>query len=151
MSEVNSKRKDHNFIDLLKSLKSKRMLMVLLLGFSSGLPIMLVYSSLKIWLRREGVDLSTIGYLSWISIPYSFNFLWSFLLDKFVPTRLGRRRSWLLITQVGLVGALILLGFGNPQLSIAYIAAAGTLLCFFSGKVSGNSLKLIINLLLRNI
>ncbi len=129
---MNNKVKEHGFIDLLKSLKSKRMLMVLLLGFSSGLPIMLVYSSIKIWMRREGVDLSTIGYLSWMTIPYTFNFLWSFLLDKYIPTSLGRRRSWLLITQIGLISSLVMLGSSNPHVSIPFIVLSGSLLCLFS-------------------
>lgn len=124
--------KSHTFMDLLRTLKSKRMLMVLMLGFSSGLPIMLLYSVVKIWMRREGVDLSTIGYLSWMTIPYSFNFMWSFLLDRYIPTSLGRRRSWLIIMQVGLVIALILMGFGDPKVSVGYIAFAGTLLGIFS-------------------
>lgn len=124
--------KDHNFIDLLKSLTSKRMFIVLLLGFSSGLPIMLLYSVIKIWMRREGVDIGTIGYLSWMTLPYTFNFLWSFLLDRFVPSSLGRRRSWLLITQLGLISALGLLFFADPKVSVPFIAFAGTLLCVFS-------------------
>ena len=124
--------KAHNFIDLLKALKSKRMLMVLLLGFSSGLPIMLLYSSLKIWMRREGAELSTIGYLSWITIPYSFNFMWSFLLDRFVPCKLGRRKSWLLITQIAIALSMVAISWGDPQISIGYLIATGTLLCFFS-------------------
>lgn len=108
------------------------MLMVLLLGFSSGLPIMLLYSSLKIWMRREGIDLSTIGHISWITIPYSFNFMWSFLLDRFIPFRMGRRRSWLLLTQIGLVAALVLMSLGDPKISTAYLVFVGILLCFFS-------------------
>lgn len=124
--------KSHSFIDLLKSLKTKRMLMVLLFGFSSGLPIMLLYSVIKIWLRREGVDLSTIGYLSWMTVPYSFNFVWSFLLDRYIPSKMGRRRSWILIMQVGLVLSLIALGFGDPKVSVSYIVIAGIFLCIFS-------------------
>ena len=106
--------------------------MILLLGFSSGLPIMLLYSSIKIWLRRENIDLSTIGYFSWITIPYSFNYIWAFLLDRYIPTSLGRRRSWLVITQLGLIACLISLGFGDPSLSVPYIAICGFLVCFFS-------------------
>ncbi|MCY4645007.1 MAG: MFS transporter [Bacteriovoracales bacterium] len=121
-----------SFLDLLKSLKSKRMLMVLLLGFSSGLPIMLLYSALKIWMRREGIDLGTIGRFSWITIPYTFNFLWSFLLDRFVPFRLGRRRSWLIITQIGLVLSLLAMSFQDPTISTTSLVFVGIILCFFS-------------------
>ncbi|PID27358.1 MAG: AmpG family muropeptide MFS transporter [Candidatus Cloacimonadota bacterium] len=121
-----------NFIDLIKSLRSKRMIIVFLLGFSSGLPIMLLYSTLKIWMRREGVDLSTIGYFSWITIPYTFNFMWSFLLDRFIPFKMGRRRSWLIITQLGLVISLILISLGDPVVSVPYLVLMGTILCIFS-------------------
>ena len=117
---------------ILRSLLSKPMWVVLLLGFSSGLPIMLLYSSIKIWLRREGVELSTIGFLSWITIPYSFNYLWAFLLDRFIPSKMGRRRSWMLITQLALMGSLMLLGLGDPKVSLTYIVAAGFLVCVFS-------------------
>ncbi len=128
-----TKDKDNERLkNLLKALLTKRMLIVLLLGFSSGLPIMLLYSSLKIWMRREGVDLSTIGYFSWVTLPYSFNYLWAFALDRFIPSSLGRRRSWLLITQVGLVASMLLLFLGDPKISIPYMVVAGFLLCFFS-------------------
>ncbi len=108
------------------------MLVVLLFGFSSGLPIMLLYSSIKIWLRREGIDLTTIGYMSWLTIPYSFNFIWAFLLDRYTPSGFGRRKSWILILQIGIILSLVLLTLGNPLSSIQYIVAAGFLLCFFS-------------------
>ena len=124
--------KDRSFVELLKELRKKRMVVVLLLGFSSGLPIMLLYKILKIWLRREGIELSAIGYFSWVTVPYSFNFLWAFFFDRFTPTSLGRRRSWLLITQLGLVAALVILGFCHPLLSMPALIAAATLLCFFS-------------------
>ena len=121
---------NHSFLQLFKELLKKRMLVVLLLGFSSGLPIMLLYKALKIWLRRDGVDLGTIGYLSWVTIPYSFNFVWAFLFDRYVPSGLGRRRSWLLITQIGLVVSMVSLGFANPSVSLPLVAFLAGLLCF---------------------
>jgi len=108
------------------------MMVVLLLGFSSGVPIMLLYKSLKISLRREGIDLSTIGYFGWVTLPYSFKFVWSPFLDRFVPLKMGRRRSWLLITQLGLVLGLIGLGLTDPAVSIPAIVAAAITVCFFS-------------------
>ncbi len=121
-----------SFMEMLRLLKTKRMLVILLLGFSSGLPIMVVYGSVKLWLKKFGVDLSTIGYISWIAIPYSYNFLWAFLFDRFSPFKVGRRKSWLLITQALLLLSFVLLSFGNPQDSVGYIALMGFLLCFFS-------------------
>ena len=121
-----------SLITLLKTLKEKRMVVVLLLGFASGLPIMLLYKSLKIWLRREGVDLTAIGYFSWVTLPYSFKFIWSPFFDRFVPFRFGRRKSWLLITQLGLIVSLLALGLTDPSLSIPAIVAAAIMVCFFS-------------------
>ncbi len=111
----------------------KKFITVFLLGFSSGLPIMVVYASIKLWLRRYEIDLPKIGLFSWIATSYSFNFLWAFFFDRYTPFRkFGRRRSWLLITQVCLAGSFVLLSFGDPSKSLSFIAIAGILLCFFS-------------------
>lgn len=111
----------------------KHLIIITLLGFSSGLPIMVVYGSLKLWLKRYEVDLSTLGFISWIAIPYSWNFLWSFLFDRFVPVKfLGKRRSWLLVTQLALAASFVMLSFGDPSTDVNYIIVTGILLCFFS-------------------
>jgi PAT family beta-lactamase induction signal transducer AmpG len=116
-----------------KALFSKKMMSVFLLGVSSGLPIMVLFGSIKLWLKRYDVDISTIGYTSLIVLPYSYNFLWAFVFDRFSPIKkLGRRRGWLLITQVLLMGSFFLLSFGNPNESILYIMIIGIILCFFS-------------------
>lgn len=124
--------KTRSFADLLRALKSKRMLVILLLGFSSGLPYMLLASSLKIWLRREGIDLSTIGYISWVMIPYSLNFCWAPLLDRFIPLPLGRRRSWILIAQLGLILSLAGLSLAQPRISLGLVIALAIAVAFFS-------------------
>lgn len=124
--------KTNTISNLLYALKSKRMLTILLLGFSSGLPIMLVGSVLKNWLRREGVDISTVGYMSWIMIPYSFNFLWAPVLDRFTISRLGRRRGWILLSQIFLVLGLIGIGLSNPSFSISAMVILGIIVAFFS-------------------
>lgn len=121
-----------SLLDLLRALRSQRMLVILLFGFSSGLPIMLVASSLKIWLRREGIELSTIGLIAWTMTPYSLNFLWAPLLDRFVPSSLGRRRSWILIAQVGLIASLMGLGFAQPSVSLNLVVGLGIAVAFFS-------------------
>ncbi len=111
----------------------KKFIVVFLLGFSSGLPIMVVYGSIKLWLRRYEIDLPKIGLFSWIAVAYSFNFAWAFLFDRFTPFKsLGRRRSWLIITQIFLALSFILLSFGDPNKSLSFIAISGILLCFFS-------------------
>lgn len=131
MSQTNSKPKK-SLYSLIKALGSKRMLVIFLLGFASGLPIMLLYSTIKIWLRRDGIDLSTIGFFSWLTLPYTFKFLWSFLPDRYQLSGLGRRRSWLLLTQFGLVLALVGLGFTDPKASMLPVAIFGFLLCLMS-------------------
>lgn len=117
---------------LLRSLASKRMMVILLLGFSSGLPYMLMHVSMKIWLRNEGFDLRTIGYVSWVTLPYSLNFLWSPLLDRYIPFSMGRRRSWILLTQLALVVGFMGLGFVQPAVSLASVVGMAVAVSFFS-------------------
>ncbi len=123
---------DRSLAALLKALKTKRMVVVFLLGFSSGLPIMLLYKVLKIWLREEGIALGTIGFIGWVTLPYSFKFLWSPIFDRFNPFRLGRRRSWLLLSQLGLTGGLFGMGLTDPSVSVPLVVAVATVVCFFS-------------------
>ncbi|MES3036576.1 MAG: AmpG family muropeptide MFS transporter [Bdellovibrionota bacterium] len=110
---------------------SKRMMMVFLLGFSSGLPFLLVGGTLKIWLTRAGVDISTIGYFSWVGIAYSSKFVWAPLLDRWSFFGMGRRRSWMLITQVALMIFIAILGSLEPQTSLAAMAAISVIIAFF--------------------
>lgn len=125
-------REKKSFLELFAALKSARMAALLFLGFSSGLPIMLVAFNLKVWLRREGIDLGTIGYITWVTLPYSINFLWAPLLDRFVPFRLGRRRSWILIAQAGLIASLAGMGFAQPEVSLELVVGLGIAVAFFS-------------------
>lgn len=117
---------------LLNALKHKRMWINLLLGFSAGIPIMLVFSTVKIWARRSGVDLGTVGLLGLTSIPYSLNFLFGPFLDRYAVSRYGRRKSWLFISQIGIMGALLFLGRCNPKTSMTLLAVATLCLAFFS-------------------
>ena len=94
-------------------------LRMLLLGFSAGLPLLLVFGSLSFWLREAGIDRTTIGYLSWIGLAYGFKWVWAPLVDRLpIPllTRwLGRRRSWLLLSQCVIVAALVGMALTDPQ------------------------------------
>ncbi len=101
---------------------------LLLLGFSSGLPLYLTSKDpLQAWLSKEGVSLAVIGAFSVAAIPYSLKFLWSPLLDRFVPPLFGRRRGWLLVTQVLLLLAIAFLAFQDPShlkdITVANLAA----------------------------
>lgn len=91
---------------------------LLLLGFSSGLPLFLTSRTLQIWMTEENVDLGVIGLFAVVALPYSLKFLWSPLLDRFVPPFMGRRRGWLVITQVGLVLAIAAMAFQKPAQDI---------------------------------
>ncbi|HEX7676059.1 MAG TPA: AmpG family muropeptide MFS transporter [Bdellovibrio sp.] len=118
--------------NLLKELLSKQMLIVFLLGFSSGLPLALTGGTLKTWLSREHVDISTIGYFSWVGIAYSLKFLWSPLLDRFTLFKAGRRRSWMLTMQLALIGSLLYMGTLSPTLNLPIMATMAVLIAFFS-------------------
>jgi len=109
-----------------------RMLICIFTGFSSGLPLYLLINLLPAWLRSEHVDLKSIGFFALIGLPYTWKFLWSPLLDRYAFPALGRRRGWMLVTQVLLIGSIPLFGELSPQLdlwAIAYLAAA---VAFFS-------------------
>ncbi len=93
------------------------MLVSLLLGFSCGLPLLLTGSTLQAWMVDEKVDLKQIGLFTLGGLPYTLKFLWSPVFDRFVPPFLGRRRGWLLITQVGLFVAVA--GLSSPSPSAA--------------------------------
>jgi len=109
-----------------------RMALVLLLGFSSGLPLGLTGSTLQAWMTDENVDLSAIGFYSLVGLPYAFKFIWAPLLDRYVPPFLGRRRGWMLVWQLCLAAALVAMSFLSPQARPAAIAVAATLVAFFS-------------------
>ena len=97
-------------------------LRMLLLGFSAGLPLLLVFGTLSFWLREAGIDRTTIGYLSWVGLAYGFKWVWAPLVDRMpIPllTRwLGRRRSWLLLSQLTIIAALVGLALTDPRLAL---------------------------------
>lgn len=108
-----------------------RVLIVMLLGFSAGLPLALVTSTLQAWLTQSGIDLKTIGLFSLVGLPYTFKFFWAPLVDALdIPllTRLlGRRRSWLVLSQLLLIAAIVVLGLSDPRTSIFYVTVAALL------------------------
>jgi len=98
----------------LEVFRSPRVAAILVLGFSSGLPLALTGSTLQAWLTVTGIDIRTIAWFSWIGIPYLLKFLWAPVLDRYVPPFLGRRRGWMLITQVALVLSIAAMGTASP-------------------------------------
>jgi PAT family beta-lactamase induction signal transducer AmpG len=113
-----------------------RVLIVLLLGFSSGLPLALSGSTLLIWMRESGVDLGTIGLFALVGTPYTLKFLWAPLVDALhVPLftrRFGRRRGWLLFSQLLLIAAILLLALADPARSPAFVALGALLVATVS-------------------
>ncbi|MBC7429370.1 MAG: AmpG family muropeptide MFS transporter [Bacteriovorax sp.] len=108
------------------------MLVVLLLGFASGLPLGLTAGTLQAWMKTANVDIGTIGLFSLVGLPYSLKFIWSPIMDRYVPPLLGRRRGWILLTQLGLVITIASLGFCDPQLTPKYMAFFAVCVAFFS-------------------
>ena len=96
---------------------------MLALGFSAGLPLLLVLGTLSFWLREAGIDRTTIGYLSWVGLAYAFKWVWAPLVDRLplpgLTRRLGRRRSWLLLSQGLVMAGLVGMAFNDPQLALA--------------------------------
>ncbi|MEO8153116.1 MAG: MFS transporter [Rhizobacter sp.] len=109
-----------------------RLAVVILLGFASGLPLALTGQAMQAWLSVEGVDIATIGFLSLVGLPYTFKFLWAPLMDRFELPWLGRRRSWLVITQLGLAGALLLMAATSPTGATRGFALLAVLVAFVS-------------------
>ena len=119
-----------------RHLADVRVALILALGFSAGLPLLLVFGTLSAWLRESGVPVTTIGLFSWLALAYSLKFLWSPFVDAFdvpVLARLvGRRRAWMMASQVLVAIALVGVGFSDPGTGIAITAAFTFLVAFGS-------------------
>ncbi len=106
---------------------NRRMLVCVLTGFSSGLPLYVIYQLIPAWLRTESIGLKEIGFFALVGIPYSWKFIWSPLMDRYSFPVLGHRRGWMLITQLGIGVSIAAIGWLDPRESlwpIAYIALA---------------------------
>jgi PAT family beta-lactamase induction signal transducer AmpG len=125
MSESRSPSIVHVFRD-------RKMAYLLLFGFSSGMPLYLTSQTLGAWLTTEQIDLTTIGLFSLVGLPYSLKFLWSPLLDRYTLPLLGRRRGWIALCQLCLVGALVAMAVSDPGTSTTPIAVAALAVAFFS-------------------
>ena len=128
-----------NWQDSLRSLAHPRVVTMLFFGFSAGLPILLIFSSLSLWLREAGVERSAVTFFSWAALGYSFKFVWAPLVDRLpipILTKVfGRRRSWILVAQAGIITAILWMGFTNPatgQHPLTIMAMAAVMLGFSS-------------------
>ncbi len=111
---------------------NQRVGVVLLLGFASGLPLALSGGTLQAWMTVEGLDLKTIGIFTLVGLPYTIKFLWAPLMDRFVPPWLGRRRGWMVATQLCLMIFITSLGVSSPQHAPWALASLALMLAFAS-------------------
>ncbi len=111
---------------------SRRMLVAFVMGFSSGLPLLLTMGVLQAWMKEKGVDITWIGMITLVQIPYTWKFIWAPFLDRFILPFLGRRRGWLLIAQLALMAAIAGLGFSDPVKNTGMMVFNAVLVAFFS-------------------
>jgi PAT family beta-lactamase induction signal transducer AmpG len=111
---------------------NRRVGIVLLMGFASGLPLPLVTGTLDAWMASEKVSLTTIGFFSLVGLPYTVKFLWSPLLDRFSLPFLGRRTGWMLLTQLALIVGIAFMGTLDPHAHLWHLAALALVVAFFS-------------------
>jgi PAT family beta-lactamase induction signal transducer AmpG len=109
---------------------------MLFLGFSAGLPYMLIFATLSRWLREAGIERSTIGFLSWVMLAYAFKWVWSPIVDRmpvpFLTSRMGRRRSWMLIAQISIMASLAGMALSDPQYHLTQLVFFALLAAFSS-------------------
>ena len=111
---------------------NRRVGVVLLLGFASGLPLALTGGTLQAWMAVEGIDLKTIGIFTLVGLPYTWKFLWAPVMDRFVPPWLGRRRGWMVVTQLLLCAGIFAMGSVAPRTAPWTLAAFALLVAFAS-------------------
>jgi MFS transporter, PAT family, beta-lactamase induction signal transducer AmpG len=122
----------HNLSETIKALSNRRMAVMLLLGFSSGLPLALTGGTLQAWLATTSIDIKTIAIFSLVGLPYTLKFIWAPIMDRFVPPLLGRRRGWILITQGLLVGLIYTMASSNPEDAIFLVGLLALTIAFCS-------------------
>lgn len=135
MSEAIAKKKT-GWRDVLRSLSQPKVAVMLMLGFSAGIPFMLVGNTLGFWLREGGIELSTIGFLSWVGIAYSMKFLWAPIIDRcnapILGRLLGRRRGWMMLAQIVVAVALFAMAIIQPEGGLLTFGALALVAAFAS-------------------
>lgn len=125
-----------SWLQALAVYRQPRVLAMLFLGFSAGLPLLLVFGTLSGWLAREGIDKSTIGHISWVALLYGLKFVWSPLVDHLklplLNRTFGQRRSWMLLAQIGIFSGLLLMAGSNPHTQLLILIYSALLVAFSS-------------------
>ena len=117
---------------MIKVILSRRMLVSFIMGFACGLPLLLTSTLLQAWMKDKGVDLTSIGLMALVGLPYTLKFLWAPFFDRYTISLMGRRRGWLLVAQIALVISIAGLGFTDPARNPAIMVLAAVLVTFFS-------------------
>ncbi len=115
-----------------QSIFNRRTLICVFTGFASGMPLYVLFQLLPAFLSKQGVSIKEIGLFALVTFPYTWKFIWSPLMDRFTPLPLGRRRSWMLLTQLALLVSIATLGFLDASRSIGMVAFVAWLVAFFS-------------------
>jgi PAT family beta-lactamase induction signal transducer AmpG len=115
-----------------EALLNRRILICVFTGFTSGLPLYVLIQLVPAWLRVEGVGLAEIGFFALVGFPYTWKFIWSPVMDRYTLPFLGRRRGWMLVTQLALLASIASMGFIKPELSIWVVAYLAAAVAFFS-------------------
>ncbi|MDH3613567.1 MAG: AmpG family muropeptide MFS transporter [Gammaproteobacteria bacterium] len=115
-----------------EAILNRRILICTFTGFTSGLPLYVLIQLVPAWLRVEGVGLAEIGFFALVGFPYTWKFLWSPIMDRYTLPFLGRRRGWMLVTQLALLVSIASMGFIKPELSIWTVAYLAAVVAFFS-------------------
>jgi PAT family beta-lactamase induction signal transducer AmpG len=115
---------------MLRKMLTRKMLTILCLGIAAGIPLGIVLTVLQAWMTKSEIDLKTVGLAVLVQMPYTWKFVWSPLMDRFVPPFLGRRRGWMLISQVLMIASIVAMGQFDPARAIVPILALATLISF---------------------
>ncbi|MCB1876350.1 MAG: MFS transporter [Chromatiales bacterium] len=133
---MTSERKASGWLDNLRVYTQPRVITLLFLGFSSGLPLLLVFGTLSYWLREAGIERSTIGFVSWVALAYAFKWVWAPFVDRlplpFLTRLLGRRRAWLLVSQITVITGLWLMAATDPSTHLERLVWLAVIVAFSS-------------------
>lgn len=136
MTDLINEQPHRTWGESIRAFLSPKVIAMLFLGFSAGVPLYLVFSTLSVWLREAGVERATIGFFSWAALAYGFKFVWAPLIDKLpVPILaklLGRRRAWLLVAQCAIIAALLFMALTDPVGNLTVMALGAVMLAFSS-------------------
>lgn len=133
---MNSDAATHNWFNAVKGILHPRAICMLFLGFSAGLPLLLVFGTLSVWLREAGIERATVTFLSWAALGYSFKFVWAPIVDRmpipYLTRKLGRRRAWLLVAQIAVIFSLFWTSSFDPQNDLLLLTVIGAVCIGFS-------------------